>query len=57
MQSGEFFISGLQISFIILKILNKIRWSWWWVLSPMWICASVLLFVLFGYTIYLAVTR
>jgi hypothetical protein len=23
--------------FITLKLLEKIDWSWWWVLSPIWI--------------------
>lgn len=27
----------LTIVFITLKLLNVIDWSWWWVLSPMWI--------------------
>ena len=25
------------IVFIILKLIGKIDWSWWWVLSPLWI--------------------
>ena len=27
----------LTIVFIVLKLLNVITWSWWWVLSPFWI--------------------
>ena len=31
-------LAGLtQLAFIILKICKVINWSWWWVLSPMWI--------------------
>ena len=26
----------IQGSFIILKLLNIITWSWWWILSPIW---------------------
>jgi len=26
----------LQVAFIVLKVLDKINWSWWWVLSPLW---------------------
>ncbi len=33
----------LTIVFIVLKLTGFIAWSWWWVLSPLWI--SVLLFV------------
>ena len=36
--SGGIGFSGLlTIVFIILKLLGKIDWSWWWVLSPLWI--------------------
>lgn len=34
---GIGFCGALQILFIALKLLNKIDWSWWWVLSPIWI--------------------
>ena len=27
----------LTIVFIVLKLLGVITWSWWWVLSPIWI--------------------
>lgn len=27
----------LTIVFIVLKLCNVIAWSWWWVLSPLWI--------------------
>lgn len=27
----------LLIAFIILKLCKVITWSWWWVLSPIWI--------------------
>lgn len=45
--------SGLSLStvvlvvFVILKLVGVIAWSWWWVLSPIWISAVlVLLWVL-----------
>lgn len=45
--------SGLSLStvvlvvFVILKLVGVIAWSWWWVLSPIWISAGlVLLWVL-----------
>ena len=34
---GISFASLLTLAFIILKLCNVITWSWWWVLSPMWI--------------------
>lgn len=27
----------LGIIFVIIKLIGKISWSWWWVLSPFWI--------------------
>lgn len=40
------FIGLLQILFIALKLLGKITWSWWWVLSPIWIQFVILAIVL-----------
>lgn len=34
---GIGFLGLLTIVFIVLKLLNVISWSWWWVLSPLWI--------------------
>lgn len=27
----------LTIAFIVLKLTKCIAWSWWWVLSPVWV--------------------
>lgn len=27
----------LTVAFIVLKLCKVIAWSWWWVLSPLWI--------------------
>ena len=35
--TGVGFTGLLTIVFIVLKLLGKITWSWWWVLSPLWI--------------------
>lgn len=34
---GGTFTVLLQITFIVLKLLNVIEWSWLWVLAPTWI--------------------
>lgn len=35
---GSVGIAGtLTIVFIVLKLCGLIAWSWWWVLSPLWI--------------------
>ena len=35
--SGIGFGSLLTLVFIVLKLCKVINWSWWWVLSPIWI--------------------
>ena len=35
--SGIGFTGLLTIVFITLKLIGYISWSWWWVLSPVWI--------------------
>lgn len=36
--SGGIGIVGvLTIVFVVLKLVGVIAWSWWWVLSPLWI--------------------
>lgn len=32
---GIGFTGLLTIVFIVLKLLNIINWSWWWVLAPL----------------------
>lgn len=34
---GDGFLTLLTILFIGLKLTGYIDWSWWWVLSPIWI--------------------
>ena len=31
----------LLVVFIVLKLLKVIDWSWWWVLSPLWISVGL----------------
>jgi hypothetical protein len=37
-------LGWLTILFIGLKLTGYITWPWWWVLAPMWIPVSILLF-------------
>lgn len=42
-QSGGIGFAGLlTIVFIALKLTHVIAWSWWWVLSPLWIVIPIL---------------
>jgi len=36
----------LLIVFIVLKLLHVIDWSWWWVLSPLWIPLGIVALLL-----------
>ena len=40
-QGGLGIVSVLTIVFIVLKLLRVIKWSWIWVLSPLWISAVI----------------
>lgn len=40
--SGIGFTGLLLILFITLKLWGVINWSWWWVLSPLWISVAIL---------------
>jgi hypothetical protein len=35
----------LQIAFIVLKLCKVIDWSWWWVLSPIWITTGIVVLI------------
>lgn len=37
--SARTFTSLLLLLFIALKLCGVIKWSWWWVMAPMWIPA------------------
>lgn len=45
MKGGSFSIM-LTVLFIALKLIGVISWSWWWVLSPIWISLIVAVLVL-----------
>lgn len=34
---GISFPAALALLFIALKLTGNIAWSWWWVLSPLWV--------------------
>lgn len=40
---GSGFVGTLTIVFVILKALGYLDWSWWWVFSPLWIMASIII--------------
>lgn len=46
------FSGMLTIVFVILKLCDVISWSWWWVLSPLWIDLGLSLIVIIAFVIY-----
>lgn len=46
--SGIGFAGLLTIAFVVLKLCGIINWSWWWVISPIWISAIIFMVVLIG---------
>lgn len=52
---GIGFVGALTIAFIVLKLTGVISWSWWWVLSPIWITALLVIGILvIGFIVYVA---
>lgn len=43
---GSWFLSALILLFIALKLTGYIAWSWWWVLSPMWIPLAIVIVII-----------
>ena len=44
--SGIGFTGLLTIAFIVLKLCHVIDWSWWWVLSPIWISVAIVITII-----------
>ena len=45
--SGGIGFSGLlTVLFVGLKLTGVISWSWWWVLSPLWISFGLVILIL-----------
>ena len=56
--SGVSFSGLLTIAFIVLKLLNIIDWSWFWVLSPVLIPTFIVIVVIiFIYFILKKISR
>jgi membrane protein YdbS with pleckstrin-like domain len=36
-KKGMSCIEVLTLVFVVLKLIGVINWSWWWVVSPLWI--------------------
>jgi Transmembrane Fragile-X-F protein len=55
--SGGIGFGGLlTVLFVGLKLTHYIDWSWWWVLSPLWIGVVIVLVLVAGWAIVEALT-
>lgn len=43
---GMGLVGVLTCIFVVLKLIGIINWSWWWVLSPLWISAGLFFVIL-----------
>jgi len=45
----------LLVLFIGLKLTGYIDWSWWWVLSPIWVPLAIVVVFVFAAAIIVAI--
>lgn len=50
------FATLLTVVFITLKLCGVINWSWWWVVSPIFISVGLVLFILLFATVLVGLT-
>ena len=50
-KGGVSFCGLLAIAFIVLKLIGVIKWSWVWVLSPIWIPSAIVIVLLIVFII------
>lgn len=46
------FMYALTIMFVVLRLMGYIHWSWWWILSPLWIPLAVTIILGFIVSIF-----
>ena len=50
--TGQGYADILLIVFIVLKLCGVIDWSWWWVLSPLWISLGIVILIQGWYSLW-----
>jgi hypothetical protein len=53
---GPGLVTLLTLAFFIAKITGYITWSWWWVFSPIWISAIVVVLIVLAFIIMAVLT-
>lgn len=54
---GIGFFGLLTIVFITLKLIGVIKWSWLWVLDPLWIPPAIVIFIWLVYFLILIISN
>jgi hypothetical protein len=54
---GISFTGALTVLFIGLKLTHVINWSWWWVLSPIWISLLIVITFLIIFLLFAIITE
>ena len=49
--------SLLLVLFVGLKLAGVIAWSWWWVLSPIWLPGAIVLVIVAVYSFWKGYTN
>mgnify|MGYP003398142103 CR=1 FL=1 len=42
----------LFVVFLVLKLTGTIDWSWWWVISPLWISFAIVAVIFFSFALF-----
>lgn len=51
-KGGIGFCGLLAVAFIVLKLLGVIKWSWLWVLTPLWLTTAIVILLIVVVTIF-----
>jgi hypothetical protein len=54
---GQFLLIGVFLIFLTLKLCGVIDWSWWWVMSPLWIPFALCMVLVIGFAIWWGATH
>ena len=55
--SGVGFLGLLTIAFIVLKLTGVIAWSWFWILSPMWMLPATLIILSIIWVVFMLLEK
>ena len=53
--NGIGFGALLFLVFLVLKLVNVINWSWWWVTAPIWIPIGVAVLTMIATTLFIVI--